>query len=302
MKTLSLALPFALVLACSSNPPAAEISSEEACIAYTKTTCEKQQECSATELATTFGDLPTCLARTKLLCLAQVSAAATSVRPSGLAACAKDQKATTCAEVLRGKSAKTCATIPGTLGDAEACNFDAQCTSTFCKQVPGTGCGKCTKRQSVGAQCSTNSECETGSVCASGKCVIPAVMLEACGLEKPCEGALRCIDKVCTQPLTLDQDCKDKGEVCVPGAYCDGASFKCKAIGFAQANEACGTIQGKRVDCKASGFCPTIQGGTCKAAAADEAGCSDLEGPRCVLPASCIAGFCKLPQQAACRK
>jgi hypothetical protein len=303
MKVLSLALTSLLVVAsaCSSTPAPPSVSREDACDSYTKTVCDKLNECAPIDLATIYGDLNTCVARTKLLCLAQLAVPNTSTNVDRLVACASEGKSQSCAEVARDKVKPTCRTAPGTLADGEGCNFDEQCVSTYCKTISGTGCGKCTKRQDVGAICVNDGECAAGAVCAQGKCVLPADQLESCGSEKPCAGQLNCIAQKCAEPLPLEADCSMTGSLCVGGAYCEGSSNRCKLIAVEQGGQLCGAPQGKIVYCKASGFCSYKPGATCLPASADGAGCDDLSGPRCLPPARCAAGTCKLPQDAKCR-
>jgi hypothetical protein len=305
MKAASLSLTGILavvIVACGSDPVTSKVTAVEACTELTKTTCDKMLECAAFKLATTYGDLETCKARVQIECEAKVSAPNSSQTPDRVSACAKDGVAVTCADYLRAKNAPSCLLIAGGLGDNEPCTFDAQCKSTFCKQLSGTGCGKCTPRQAVGASCTNTVECDLASVCNRLKCVVPADVAQGCSPEKPCVGGLKCIAGTCATPLLMDADCKDQGEKCAEGAYCDASTFKCKPIRQAQSGEDCGTVQGKVIRCKASAYCGPELDSVCIAAAADEGGCDDLSGPRCLPPASCVAGKCLDPRKTTCRK
>jgi hypothetical protein len=290
------------IFACGSDPVETKVTAVEACTALAKTTCDKAQECAPFKLATTYGDPETCRARVQIECEAKVSAPSSSQTPNRVSACASDGVGVTCADYLRTKNAPSCLLIPGGLGDNEACTFDSQCKSTFCKQLSGTGCGKCTPRQAVGASCTNTLECDLASVCQRLKCVVPADVAQGCSPEKPCVGGLKCVGGTCATPLTLNSDCKEQGEKCVDGAYCDGSTFRCTAIKQAQSGEDCGPVQGKFIRCKASAYCAPELDSVCIAAAPDEGGCDDLTGPRCLPPASCVAGKCLDPRKTACRK
>lgn len=301
MKLAALALVSFVVAACSSDPEPTKITSTEACAAFTKMTCEKMQECASFKLSTTYGDIETCKARVQIECEAKVTVPNSSATPDRVSACATDGKAVICAEYLRNKLAPTCALAPGGLDTGEACTFDSQCKTTFCRQISGTGCGKCSDRQAVGAACSTTSECDTNAVCSKLKCVVPADVGQGCSPEKPCVGGLKCISGTCNTPLLRDADCKEQGEKCAQGDYCDASTLKCKPITLGQAGEDCGTVQGKVIRCEASGFCGPELDSVCVSAAADEGGCDDLVGPRCLPPAACVAGKCIDPRKTKCR-
>jgi hypothetical protein len=289
-----------LQTACSSDPAPVKVSAAQACEEYSKASCAKTAQCQSFALTAIFGDAQTCEARVRVNCIADLAATGTSSTPESVATCAKDAKATLCADLTIGKRVPSCAALPGTLNEGDACNFNTQCTSTFCKPVSGTGCGKCKKREAVGALCSTSADCEVGASCSQQKCVLPANFGEECAPEKPCAGSLKCIDRKCVQPLAIGADCVS--EPCVGGAYCDGATKKCTEIAVASANEVCGAVQGKVSLCKASGFCNPAPGATCLPSAADGGGCDDISGPRCMFPATCVAGKCTLPQDTVCKK
>jgi hypothetical protein len=294
------ALVLSVFVACSGAVEPAKITAAEACAEFAKLSCAKAAECLPFELSTQFGDTQTCEARRTANCKAELASTGVSRTPDAVSACAKDTKTSNCPDGIIGKTVASCATSTGSLNEKDACNFNAQCSSTYCKPIPGTGCGTCAKRQAVGALCSNTAECEVGALCSQQKCTLPANFGEDCAQEKPCAGSLKCIERKCAQPLAIGVACA--GEPCTPGAYCSGSTNTCTAYAVSLANETCGSVQGKLSSCKAAGFCGSQAGATCLPSAADGGGCDDVNGPRCMFPASCVAGKCTLPQETVCKK
>ena len=68
---------------------------------------------------------------------------------------------------------------------------------------------------------------------------------------------------------------------------CDSTAMQCKSIGYADANQPCGAVNGVATVCKGNGLCTGTTNNTCQATAADGATCNASSGPHCEYPASC---------------
>ena len=87
------------------------------------------------------------------------------------------------------------------------------------------------------------------------------------------------------------------------GLVCN-ATKVCQKIKFAGPGEACGSVNGDFVACRASGHCKVAAGqmmGTCLAAADDGAACDPVNGPTCKAVAVCAGGVCTLDDGLSCK-
>ena len=174
-----------------------------------------------------------------------------------------------------------CAPVPGTYADGAACGDDSQCQSNFCARASTSLCGTCSPKSTEGGAC-VYGACSSGLSC-------PA-------------GSTTCIQAVAGKvgdPCTYQEQCD-----LANGVACDTASSKkCIQISVAKSvGEPCGLTMSGFAICPASGTCSGVFGGTCSAAAADGANCSDSDsGPKCLSPAKCVGGTCQLPDPKSCK-
>jgi hypothetical protein len=305
MKVISVLLTVSvLVVACGGSdeqPPGFGLSKEVACDEFAKAACGRLKQCNPFVLGTVYDDELTCISRQKLSCAASLNATGTSLTPNGLSTCAKETAGQECAAIAAGTPLAACKTAPGTVAVSGACNFDAQCASTYCRRATGATCGKCTARTPVSAQCARSEECDAGAACVGAKCVTLAPANESCGAEKPCTGSLRCnAGGKCVEPIALGGVCGKIGEDCVPGAFCNATSGKCEAVELVLKEKPCGAVVGLTKACRGGGFCPAPTGASCIGVAADGAKCDDM-GAHCAAPAVCVDGKCELPNPDTCK-
>ena len=249
------------------------------CAAAADAICAKLSACSPFGLGAAYGDLATCQARVVLGCLPTFGAAQTSATPTRSEACAASLAALSCADLLAGKLGDACVTQPGGVATGAACAEDAQCATAFCARAPSAACGTCAAKTNAGDPC-VNAACSVGTVCPAGKtsCItpVPGKAGDACTVQEECDLA--------------------------NAVGCNTASKKCIALTLAGPGQSCGANGLNATSfavCPASGTCSALLHGTCAAAAADGAACSD-SGAHCLPPARCLSGACAVPDPATC--
>jgi hypothetical protein len=258
-------------------------------------------ECFSFLVQATWGDTATCAERSRLNCEAELSAPGVATTPAQIGACATAFAAQSCNELL-GNSPPAGCDVPGTHNDGEACAFDAQCKSTNCvKTAPG--CGTCGPQSAAGGACDAQDDCQSGLVCVNSVCATPVAAGAACTSSEQCGLTLSCKGGTCATPAGPGEACSTSGDCdTLQALYCEPQSKVCAKIGFANAGEPCGVIDGKITSCSQStceGQTPQ-QPGTCVAYAADGAACNVTSGPDCLAPAACDNGVCTLPSPNAC--
>lgn len=305
----SAALVGIVLVACSGDDGSASVSAEAACSDASKAYCAKIQECAPFFVNVGFGDVATCEKRFAINCVPNFSAPGTSATPSALAQCATDVKPMSCDDILGRKLPLSCKTQPGTLADGAPCGADAQCKGTLCRQSAANTCGACSTLGGGGAACERNEDCGEELACANKKCVAYAKAGQSC-TDTPCLPTLACNKGTCAVPLaggaTCDGPADQSQNPCdgAKGFYCHPQTKVCTAVKTAAAGAACGFIDNGVVICTGAAFCkttpPAVQG-TCLAPAADGATCDDTKGPKCVAPARCVGGVCKISDATACK-
>lgn len=298
------------LVACSGDDASASVSAEAACSDATKAYCAKIQECAPFFMTIGFGDTATCEKRFGVNCVSNFSAPGTSATPSTLAQCATDVKTTSCEDVLGRKLPLSCKTTAGTLADGVPCGTDAQCSGKLCRQSTANTCGACSTIGAGGTACERNEDCDAELGCANKKCVVFAKAGQACSASSPCVPTLACNKGTCAAPLAAGAACDgpvdQSTNPCdgLKGFYCHPITKVCTSVGNAAPGAACGFIDNGVVVCSGGGHCkttpPAVQG-TCVAPAADGAACDDTNGPKCVGPARCVSGLCKIADPATCK-
>lgn len=306
---LSASLVGIALVACSGDDASASISAEAACDDAAKAYCAKVDECAPFFVKLAWGDVATCVGRVKINCVPGFSANGTSATPSRLSQCATDVKSLSCEDTLGRNLPVSCHTDPGTLADGAPCGVDAQCKGRLCRQAGGNACGACSTIGSAGAACERDEDCDSGLGCADKKCVTFAKAGATCGATQPCLRSLACNKGTCAAPLAAGAACEpntDQSQNPCDGAkgfFCHFQTKVCTSITAAAAGGACGLVDNTIAICTAGGDCKVTTGltGTCQAAAADGATCDDAKGPKCVAPAKCIGGVCKITDPSTCK-
>lgn len=298
------------LVACSGDDAGASISADAACDDATKAICSKIDECAPFFVKLGFGDVATCEQRFRMNCVPNFSAPGTSATPSRVSQCATDVKTQSCDDILGRKLPAACQTQPGTLADGAPCGTDAQCKGKLCRQSTAGSCGACSTIGGGGAACERDEDCDSELGCADKKCVAFAKAGSPCSATQPCLRTLACNKGTCAQPLAAGAACDgpaDQSQNPCDGAkgfYCHPQTKVCTAVGTAAPGAACGFIANGIVICTGGGHCktqPPALEGTCLAPAADGATCDETSGPKCVAPARCVGGVCKISDPSTCR-
>jgi hypothetical protein len=285
--------------AAAEAPP---LTAEEGCNQVAEALCNAIEACAPTALKVFYGDEATCVARAALGCTTDQKVPGIKRTPTDLVACKQALTTATCAALLANEYPEACNTKPGETINGAACGSDWQCTSSFCKK---TGeCGVCAPRADVNGDCAADHGCVQGLVCANKKCVAPAAMGADCNLpNQPCRSGLYCtaMSGKCAAKLGAGGPCVDSDQACdfAKGVVCNGVSKVCETVTVAKGGEACGL--GIRAICV--GFvepCSNIiTGGVCANPAQDGEACGGTK--KCVPPATCEAGICRLPSAPSCQ-
>jgi hypothetical protein len=278
------------------------VSADEACASWTTAYCERINSCMPVAIVVAFGDVATCVTRSRLTCPPVFDVAGSSLTPQGLDDCAKALPAASCEELISHNPPAACRPKPGTLVNGTACGIDNQCQSGYCK-TNGL-CGVCSGRATAGGSCEQQDDCDYGLYCASKLCVAPAGPGATCDQGHPCRTDLSCVGGTCATPLAPGAKCDPLKAECeeAKGYFCTPKSQVCAAAKQAKAGEACGVLEDGYGACVSGGFCKMAGlSGSCVAAAADGATCSDTAGPHCQSPATCVNGLCKLDDPSTCK-
>ncbi len=295
-------------------------SETKACNDIAMARCNRLQECSGGALITSrYGDMATCVSRIELSCKNGIDAVDTNASPAGSEACAAAIPNESCTDYVDNNPAAACQPVAGTRAAGAVCGYSAQCASAFCDVPKTSACGTCAAKPADGAACTGNADCGFNQVCTKTSTCLTYVPEDgSCSGDGQCEFGLTCVGAVTTTTPPTNGTCQAQhtmmGEACDPsrktgtdcnrsmGLYCNSTSKTCQAITFATDGQPCGTVNGAAVVCQGGGLCviTTPPMGTCSAAAADGAACSDTAGPPCLSPSRCVNGTCVQTDGAAC--
>jgi hypothetical protein len=287
-------------------------SADQACTDDAASYCTQLGQCAAFLLKTQYGDAPTCNARRKMGCTDQVSAPGTGWTGDTLEACIKARAALSCDDFLHRKPAPTACQVTGAIVTSNACRYDAQCGTGYCRHTGGALCGNCVAQGATGAPCTVSADCAGDLVCAgsgtTGICEAPTGAGGPCDGTHPCAQGLACLPApmssmtVCVQPGDVGAPCNPANHNADcdydKGAYCDSVSSTCLSYAVAMAGQACG---GGTAACFGGGTCEAADGGTvCVPPVADGAACNPMQGASCMPPQSCQTGLCQLYGASKC--
>lgn len=299
-----------------------------ACAAYAQAFCEKRDQCQDMGATHVFGSLDVCLTREAARCVTALGAPGTGANPVATQACAAALPGAACNDWLSLKPS-VCPIQVGSNATGAACEFNAQCTTTYCAIPKNAACGMCAELPVEGADCSVTSNCgPTDLRCDQGtnKCIAVVGTGASCDTTHVCSAGLVCVGaKASTNTPGLCQAKKTTaGEVCDPttatgpncdhntGVTCDKATQTCVAVTPVTAGATCGNDKttGAFADCTGGTSCETVGTGptatsTCMTPAADNAACDTAAGPPCLGPARCIvtsgtSGTCQLVDPTTC--
>jgi hypothetical protein len=292
--TLSLACMWATACSTSDDP-------DTACAEASAAFCERANQCMPAYVAAAFGSTAACTDRVKLACAPRLSAAGTGTTAQLLKECSDALRSSSCDIFFGHSPPQPCRFRPGTLGLGAACAIDDQCQSTFCRRSASAACGTCGTRATSGGACETEDGCEYGLACSNKVCVPYGAFGAPCNKDQPCQSNLICRSGACAKAVGAGQPCDPLQKECDNelGLYCDPKSKVCEAAALAKAGEPCGVLASGAAGCSAS-FCSALVNGVCRAYAADGASCDDSSA-RCMPPARCVGGLCKLDDPAGCK-
>jgi hypothetical protein len=293
----------------SADGGSSSVSAQQACTDVASALCTAVNGCSAFLVQLEYGDVATCQTRFQATCITALAAPGTGMTASTMEACATAVAGEACADIVSNNPPSACHAVAGQLANGTACGDPSQCQSTYCNRGTDGTCGACGTRSTSGA-CNRDEDCPYGQTCllptgmtTGGTCISPGASASNCDAMHPCNKTLACKNGTCSAP-------DEAGAACIPGdtsnffGSCDALKGLachplrkvCMAIGVASAGQPCGAVNGGFFACAAAGTCNTA--GTCTAAAADGASCGAMS--RCLPPAQCSGGVCKLSDPAMC--
>lgn len=267
----------------------------QACTDLSAAYCNAIQKCDPFAIEYAYGTVATCQDRIAVGCNASMAAPGQSSTPAKLEACSQDVGGFSCEDLLNRKSPASCQPTAGTQVNGGACVDNSQCQSTFCNKS-ASSCGVCSAVPSAGSACTTDDDCAPGMKCAnSNTCAVPGASGASCNDQSaPCAYPLACNGGTCGaragsgapgQACQSTGDCDaSTGTLCIRGT--------CAAITLADPGGTCSVTATPPSVCKMSGTC---SGQVCAAHAEDGAACNALTGPKCLAPAQCVQGLCRLP-------
>jgi hypothetical protein len=291
----------------ANNPDAGPPTVQQACSAFADTLCTRMNDCAPFIFQIFYGTAATCRERVELGCTKDFEVPETNQTTTERAACAAAASSARCDDLLADNFPEACRVKPGPRRDGEGCGSSWQCMSTHCEKTTGD-CGTCAPRQAAAGACTVNEGCTLGLVCANSKCVSPSPLGGACDDNTPCQGGhLYCNAGACATRLGAGSPCASNADACdfAAGVGCNvfGANPTCQTVAAAQGGQACGIVNGTLTICQLVNECAgaTLTApGACVAPSQDGTACSD--GHNCLPPASCVAGFCRLPSAGSCPK
>ncbi len=294
------------------------VTADQACADFAQAACGRISACEPWILQFQYGDAATCQARLKLSCTLGANAAGLTDEVATLVACTQAIGALACPDIVVGNTPAACRPMMGTRMNGLACANAGQCTSLYCAQPKGGGCGVCGPAPKAGDSCANLASCGDGLLCADdGTCQPPVAQNGACDGGHPCGAQLTCVGAAksgtCQPVLAPGANCDNTFVTTarcdfLQGLFCKTAPMStmgtCAVIGLAKTGEPCGLVNGGATICQAGGHCMLTQMnppvGTCIAPAADGTACDPQKGPECLTPAVCAGNVCRIPDPAVC--
>jgi hypothetical protein len=282
-------------------------TTEQACDQFAQVFCDALHTCANFLVEVLYADATTCVSRTKLACMTDQSVPGIGRTPQDVVTCAAAVSAASCEDLVSNRLPDACENVPGPNVNGSGCGSSLQCQSGHCEKGDAT-CGTCAPRQAANGACTVDEGCVRGLVCANQKCVAPKDLGADCDAQSnPCRAKLYCDKNThrCTMRVGAGSPCSSDNNACDPlqSVACNvlAASPTCQAVGVAAGGEPCGIVNGTLTICVELDDCAgasLTQPGSCAAPAGDGEACSDQR--RCVPPASCVNGLCRLPSVASC--
>jgi hypothetical protein len=251
------------------------------------------------------------------VCPSELSAPGTGKTASGLARCAQDFAAQSCADWVISDPASCYAM--GSLPNDAGCEYHSQCQSTLCLRPSLTGgCGSCANRVADGGACDNSQpNCQLGLICADNcsgpaqndkcggsygsTCVPPVPDGGACDKQHECLGGLACLQDACAPAVAVGQPCVTWRD-CAGDTGCITQSVG-KAVCVPNTHSPIdgGCNIALNGECTGSSICIGPDGksatsGTCGPEAIDGKTCTYNDD--CLYPATCEQGTCKAPDDA----
>src|SRR5262249_33433874 len=134
---------------------APSISADDACTSVSQARCTALDACSPAIFARRWDSITQCETREKLTCLAALAATSTGPTAPATAACAQAITIATCDVILGPGEPDACLPNVGPNGAGGACEFAAQCASSYCSVGPTSVCAACAAEPQAGDSCAT---------------------------------------------------------------------------------------------------------------------------------------------------
>jgi hypothetical protein len=255
------------------------------------TYCGQLAQCAPFVAATRYGDDTSCVGSVTAVCLDSVAAPGSGWTDATLRACTHAVGALSCAAFLRGKPAPGACRVTGTTDTGDACVYDGQCRSGYCRVAMAPGqCGNCVTPGLTGSPCGSSADCDGDLMCASsGTCQPPAAAGVACDSPpRPCQPGMTCVGGACTPRAGAGASCDPSESVACDseqGLFCDEQTSTCQPTGVAQIGQSCGP---RLAECYGGGVCDS---GTCARAPSTGDACDGDAG--CGSLGTCTGGVCQ---------
>jgi hypothetical protein len=272
---------------------------QPACSDRALTYCGQLAQCAPFLAATRYGDDTACVAGVTAVCLDSVAAPGSGWSDATLRACTGALSALSCSDFLRGKPAPSACRIAGTTNTGDACVYDGQCRSGYCRVAGRAQCGNCATPGLTGSPCGRDADCDGDLMCAStGTCQPPAAAGVSCDSPpRPCRLDLACIGGTCTRRGGAGASCDPREAAACDaeeGLFCDEHSSTCMALGVGQVGESCGA---RSAACYGGAVCTE---GTCANAPGVGEVCDGDGGTGCGPLGTCTGGVCQPFTAADC--
>ncbi|HEX3345625.1 MAG TPA: hypothetical protein VHS09_13675 [Polyangiaceae bacterium] len=262
-------------------------SAAKACADNAGAYCTQLNKCAPFLVTTQYGDELTCEAAQAPGCMDALAAPGTGWTGDVLEACVNARTALSCADFLHAKPQPTACFVTG-LFTGQACLYDAQCGTGYCRIASGASCGNCVALGNTGAPCTSSNDCGGNLLCAgAGTCQPPSPASGMCSATAPCTPGTACIGGVCVVPGGSGAACvaKNNSADCdyYQGVYCDGTTSMCASYAVAMAGDSCASAT------------PTVCAGDatcyqslCVAPASMASACNAASGLNCAPPYACL--------------
>jgi hypothetical protein len=266
---------------------------QAACGDRALTYCGQLAQCAPFVAATRYGDDTRCVGSVTAVCLDSVAAPGSGWADATLRACTRAVGALSCAAFLRGKPAPGACRVTGTTDTGDACAYDGQCRSGYCRVTVGQ-CGNCVTPGLTGSPCGSSADCDGDLMCASsGTCQPPATAGVGCDdPPRPCQLGLACVGGTCTPRGGAGASCDPSESAACDaelGFFCDESTSTCQPTGVAQIGQSCGP---RSATCYGGGVCAN---GTCARSPGTGDACDGDGGGGAVCGplGTCTGGVCQ---------